>query len=80
MFDQDSSLPHCREPGWTDDDFAADAVARGAVAILTDDAEALDSLTRRAARTAIITDPNPHRRLALTAAHFHGRSRKRSSP
>jgi UDP-N-acetylmuramoyl-L-alanyl-D-glutamate--2,6-diaminopimelate ligase len=51
--------------------FADDAVARGAVAILTDDAEALALSPEGRHRTAIITDPNPHRRLALTAAHFH---------
>src|SRR5260370_77808 len=53
--------------------FAAEAVAKGAVAILTDDEAALnlDADTRR--RVAIIIDPNPHRRLALLAAHFYPR-------
>jgi UDP-N-acetylmuramoyl-L-alanyl-D-glutamate--2,6-diaminopimelate ligase len=52
--------------------FAGDAVARGAVAILTDDVEALALSPEQRHRTAIITDPNPYRRLALTAARFHG--------
>jgi UDP-N-acetylmuramoyl-L-alanyl-D-glutamate--2,6-diaminopimelate ligase len=53
--------------------FAGEAVAKGAVAILTDDpaALALDPQDRR--RTAIIADPNPQRRLALLAARFHSR-------
>src|SRR5579863_1222115 len=53
--------------------FARDAVARGAVAILTDDAAALglDDAERR--RIAIIADPDPHRRLALLAARFYRR-------
>ncbi|TMC98638.1 MAG: UDP-N-acetylmuramoyl-L-alanyl-D-glutamate--2,6-diaminopimelate ligase, partial [Chloroflexi bacterium] len=53
--------------------FGADAVAKGAVAILTDDAAALnlDADSRR--RVAIIADPNPHRRLALLAARFYPR-------
>jgi UDP-N-acetylmuramoyl-L-alanyl-D-glutamate--2,6-diaminopimelate ligase len=51
--------------------FAAEAVANGAAAILTDDADALalDGETRR--RLAIVTDPNPQRRLALIAARFY---------
>ena len=51
--------------------FAGEAVARGAVAILTDDpaALALDSESR--GRIAIVVDPNPQRRLALLAAHFY---------
>jgi len=53
--------------------FAGEAIARGAVAILTDEAVALglDAETRR--RVAIVLDPNPQRRLALLAARFHGR-------
>jgi len=53
--------------------FAADAVKKGAAAILTDDAEALalDPEARR--RVAIIADPNPQRRLALLAARFYAR-------
>jgi UDP-N-acetylmuramoyl-L-alanyl-D-glutamate--2,6-diaminopimelate ligase len=53
--------------------FAKEAVAAGAVAILTDDAEAL-ALSREQRRgVAIVRDPNPYRRLALLAARFHGR-------
>src|SRR5438094_1720170 len=53
--------------------FAADAVKKGAAAILTDDAEALalDPEARR--RVAIIADPNPQRRLARLAARFYAR-------
>ena len=51
--------------------FAGEAVARGAVAILSDDplALALDADSRR--RVALITDANPQRRLALLAARFY---------
>ncbi len=53
--------------------FAGEAVAQGAVAILTDDpaALALDPDTRR--RIIIIADANPQRRLALFAARFYRR-------
>jgi len=53
--------------------FAGEAVAKGAVAILTDDAAALalDDAARR--RITIITDPNPQRRLALLASRFYPR-------
>ena len=52
--------------------FAGEAVARGAVAILTDDAAlALGSESR--GRIAIVTDANPPRRLALLAARFYRR-------
>jgi UDP-N-acetylmuramoyl-L-alanyl-D-glutamate--2,6-diaminopimelate ligase len=53
--------------------FASEAVAQGAVAILTDDpaALALDPAERR--RVAIVPDANPQRRLALLAARFYGR-------
>ena len=53
--------------------FAAEAVARGAVAILTDDANALGLPAERRERVAILLDPSPHRRLALLAARFYGR-------
>src|SRR3954453_22926087 len=49
--------------------FIDDAIAKGAVAVLTDDASAADALRRR---VAVITDPNPRRRLSLLAAEFHG--------
>jgi UDP-N-acetylmuramoyl-L-alanyl-D-glutamate--2,6-diaminopimelate ligase len=53
--------------------FAAEAAAKGAAAILTDDADALplDPAMRR--RIAVIADPNPQRRLALLAARFFAR-------
>ncbi|MGD9614874.1 MAG: UDP-N-acetylmuramoyl-L-alanyl-D-glutamate--2,6-diaminopimelate ligase [Alphaproteobacteria bacterium] len=53
--------------------FAGEAVARGAVAILTDDpgALALDPETR--GRVAVAIDPNPPRSLALLAARFYRR-------
>ncbi|HEX2150946.1 MAG TPA: Mur ligase family protein, partial [Stellaceae bacterium] len=57
--------------------FAGEAVASGAVAILTDDpgALALDAETR--GRVAIIANPNPHRLLTLLAARFYGRQPRR---
>src|SRR5207237_7970381 len=53
--------------------FATDAVKKGAVAILTDDADALalDPEARR--RVAVIADANPQRGLALLAARFYAR-------
>src|SRR5437773_11906793 len=53
--------------------FAADAVKKGAAAILTDDAAALalDPDARR--RVAVIADANPQRRLALLAARLYAR-------
>src|SRR5207237_402074 len=65
-----AALPGTRQDGRA---FAADAVARGAVAILTDDAEALALAPASRERLAILVDPNPHRRLALLAACFHAR-------
>ena len=53
--------------------FAGEAVAKGAVAILTDDPAALDLDDRARSRVAIVADPNPQRRLALAAARFYGR-------
>jgi UDP-N-acetylmuramoyl-L-alanyl-D-glutamate--2,6-diaminopimelate ligase len=53
--------------------FAGDAVAAGAVAILTDEADALALAPVERHRIAILTDDNPQRRLALLAARFHGR-------
>lgn len=51
--------------------FAGEAVAKGAVAILTDDPAglALDDAARQ--RVKVLADPNPQRRLALLAARFH---------
>jgi UDP-N-acetylmuramoyl-L-alanyl-D-glutamate--2,6-diaminopimelate ligase len=49
--------------------FIEDAVAKGAVAVLTDD-DSADEARRH--RVAVIADPNPRRRLSLLAAEFHG--------
>jgi UDP-N-acetylmuramoyl-L-alanyl-D-glutamate--2,6-diaminopimelate ligase len=65
-----AALPGTRQDGRA---FAGDAVARGAVAILTDDAEALTLTPASRERLPILVDPNPHRRLARLAARFHGR-------
>jgi UDP-N-acetylmuramoyl-L-alanyl-D-glutamate--2,6-diaminopimelate ligase len=51
--------------------FIEDAVARGAAAILTDDARDLDALRTCQPPVAVVADPNPRRRLALMAARFH---------
>ncbi len=53
--------------------FAGDAIASGAVAILTDDPGALGLDEHVRGRVAIVADGNPQRRLALLAARFHGR-------
>jgi UDP-N-acetylmuramoyl-L-alanyl-D-glutamate--2,6-diaminopimelate ligase len=53
--------------------FAADAAARGAVAILTDDPGQLNLPAGDRERVAVVADENPHRRLALLAARFFGR-------
>lgn len=45
--------------------FIAEAMAKGAAAILTDDK------TRVAAEVPVVTDPNPRRRLALMATRFY---------
>jgi len=65
-----ASLPGTRTHGGA---FAAEAVAQGAVAILTGNAAALALSPRERARVAIVTDPDPRRRLGLLAARFHGR-------
>jgi UDP-N-acetylmuramoyl-L-alanyl-D-glutamate--2,6-diaminopimelate ligase len=51
--------------------FAAEAVAKGAAAILTDDPAALDLEAAQRARIAIVADPNPQRLLALAASRFY---------
>jgi len=53
--------------------FAAEAAAKGAAAILTDDADALPLDPEIRQRVAVITDPDPQRRLALLAARFYAR-------
>jgi len=50
--------------------FAGEAVAKGAVAILTDDPAALDLEPAVRERVAIVADPNPQRLLALAASRF----------
>ncbi|MGA7259358.1 MAG: UDP-N-acetylmuramoyl-L-alanyl-D-glutamate--2,6-diaminopimelate ligase [Stellaceae bacterium] len=65
-----AALPGTRQDGRS---FAADAIAHGAVAILTDEPAALALPPGLRDRVRIVTDPNPHRRLALMAARFHGR-------
>jgi UDP-N-acetylmuramoyl-L-alanyl-D-glutamate--2,6-diaminopimelate ligase len=65
-----AALPGTREDGRR---YAGDAVNRGAVAIMTDDAEALALTPEQRRQVPIITDPNPQRRLALLAARFHRR-------
>jgi UDP-N-acetylmuramoyl-L-alanyl-D-glutamate--2,6-diaminopimelate ligase len=53
--------------------FAADAVRRGAVAILTDQANALDLPSGCRTQVAVVTDANPRRLLARLAARLCGR-------
>ena len=53
--------------------FAGEAASRGAVAILTDDAAALNLAAEQRGQVAIVTDANPHRRLAQLAARFYRR-------
>ena len=65
-----AALPGTRQDGRS---FAANAVARGAVAILTDRVDPFALPPEQRDRVAIVTDEYPHRRLALLAARFHGR-------
>jgi UDP-N-acetylmuramoyl-L-alanyl-D-glutamate--2,6-diaminopimelate ligase len=54
--------------------FIADAVAKGAAAILTGGAPgiaAYEPFSQRQPPVLVVTDPNPRRRLALMAARFH---------
>jgi len=53
--------------------FAAEAAAKGAAAILTDDPDALPLDPDMRRRVALIADANPQRRLALLAARFYAR-------
>ena len=65
-----ATLPGTRQDGRS---FAADAIVRGAVAILTDEPAALALRPEERDRVCIVAAANPHRRLALMAARFHGR-------
>jgi UDP-N-acetylmuramoyl-L-alanyl-D-glutamate--2,6-diaminopimelate ligase len=65
-----AALPGTKRDGRS---FAAEAIARGAAAILTDDPGALALPAEKRGVVPTITDANPHRRLALMAARFHGR-------
>jgi UDP-N-acetylmuramoyl-L-alanyl-D-glutamate--2,6-diaminopimelate ligase len=56
--------------------FAAEAVKKGAIAILTDDPAALDLDDMARQSIAIVRDPNPQRRLALAAARFYAEQPK----
>jgi UDP-N-acetylmuramoyl-L-alanyl-D-glutamate--2,6-diaminopimelate ligase len=51
--------------------FAAEAMAKGAVAMLTDDPAALDLDAEQRTQIAIVADPNPQRLLALAASRFY---------
>jgi UDP-N-acetylmuramoyl-L-alanyl-D-glutamate--2,6-diaminopimelate ligase len=51
--------------------FIDDAVARGAVAVLTGDTQGLEGLRPRQKPVVVVADTNPRRRLALMAARFH---------
>jgi UDP-N-acetylmuramoyl-L-alanyl-D-glutamate--2,6-diaminopimelate ligase len=63
-----AALPGTRLDGRA---FAADAVSRGAVAILTDNTDVLGLLVEGRGRPAIVIDANPRRRLALLATRFY---------
>ena len=60
-----AALPGTRVSGV---DFIADAVARGAVAVLAP--EGTDPASARG--VSVVTDPNPRRRLAAAAARYYG--------
>jgi UDP-N-acetylmuramoyl-L-alanyl-D-glutamate--2,6-diaminopimelate ligase len=65
-----AALPGTKHDGRS---FAADAITRGAVAVLTDDPAALALRPEERDSVCIVTYPDPARRLALLAARFHGR-------
>jgi UDP-N-acetylmuramoyl-L-alanyl-D-glutamate--2,6-diaminopimelate ligase len=65
-----AALPGTRLDGR---DFATEAVAHGAVAILTDRVDALRLSPANRERVAVVVDANPHRCLSLLAARFCGR-------
>jgi UDP-N-acetylmuramoyl-L-alanyl-D-glutamate--2,6-diaminopimelate ligase len=52
--------------------FVDDAVARGAVAVLTDDPGRFSGLALRSPPVRVVFDANPRRRLARMAARFYG--------
>jgi len=52
-------------------EFIAEAVKRGAVALLVDDPQLLAELHQRFPRVPVVVDVNPRRRLALMAAQFY---------
>jgi UDP-N-acetylmuramoyl-L-alanyl-D-glutamate--2,6-diaminopimelate ligase len=66
-----AALPGTRLDGRA---FAADAVGRGAVAILTDRADQLALPSEQRGRVVIVVDANPQRRLARLAGRFFGRA------
>jgi UDP-N-acetylmuramoyl-L-alanyl-D-glutamate--2,6-diaminopimelate ligase len=51
--------------------FVDDAVARGAVVILTDDPRSYELLTKRTPPVTVVGDVNPRRRIARMAARFY---------
>jgi UDP-N-acetylmuramoyl-L-alanyl-D-glutamate--2,6-diaminopimelate ligase len=63
-----AALPGSRTDGRR---YIDDAVARGAVAILTDDPKSYEALARRERPVTFIGDENPRRRIARMAARFY---------
>ena len=63
-----AALPGSRVDGRT---FVDDAVAKGAVAVLTDDPQRFEALARREPPVRVIFDANPRRRLARMASRFY---------
>jgi UDP-N-acetylmuramoyl-L-alanyl-D-glutamate--2,6-diaminopimelate ligase len=64
-----AALPGSKTDGRS---FIPDAVAKGAIAVLTSEAAGHEDLARRSPPVHIVADANPRRRLALMAARFHG--------
>jgi UDP-N-acetylmuramoyl-L-alanyl-D-glutamate--2,6-diaminopimelate ligase len=63
-----AALPGTRTDGRR---FIDDAVAKGAVAVLTADPDSYEALTRRKPPITIVGDANPRRRIARIAARFY---------
>jgi UDP-N-acetylmuramoyl-L-alanyl-D-glutamate--2,6-diaminopimelate ligase len=63
-----AALPGTRTDG---NKYVDEAVARGAVVILTDDPQSYDALTRLEPPVTIVGDVNPRRRIARMAARFY---------